>query len=154
MKTLIGVFVNVFFSIIIIITVTPSYAKTLIVDQHDPSSKYQSIQKAIDESSAGDIVFVKNGTYKENINLKTGIILQGESPENTIITNPFETKENVIIRVENLNSVTISDLSIKWEGKSDINACIYSTNSNIIIENNKIYLSFRKIWHLFCIRLN
>ncbi|RLG29187.1 hypothetical protein DRO03_07860, partial [Methanosarcinales archaeon] len=46
---------------------------------------YAKIQWAIDNSTAEDIVFVYNGTYYENINLKDGVIVRGEGADVTII---------------------------------------------------------------------
>ena len=52
---------------------------------HYVPGDYAKIQWAIDNSTAEDIVFVYNGTYYENINLKDGVIVRGEGAEVTII---------------------------------------------------------------------
>jgi nitrous oxidase accessory protein len=46
---------------------------------------YSTIQNAIDNADEGDTIFVKNGTYYENVNVDKSIILIGESKETTII---------------------------------------------------------------------
>jgi len=46
---------------------------------------YPSIQIAIDNANNGDKIFVRNGTYYENIIIGKSIILKGENRETTII---------------------------------------------------------------------
>lgn len=46
---------------------------------------YPTIQAAIDAAQYGNRIHVANGTYIENITLKTGVILTGESTEECII---------------------------------------------------------------------
>lgn len=46
---------------------------------------YSCIQSAVDEAIDGDVIFVYNGTYHENIIVATSITIQGENKENTII---------------------------------------------------------------------
>jgi OmpA-OmpF porin, OOP family len=45
----------------------------------------KTIQKALDEASEGDTVYVQNGTYKENIVMKDYVALVGQNVENTVI---------------------------------------------------------------------
>ena len=46
---------------------------------------YSNIQDAIDNASAGDIVFVCNGSYYENVVINKAISLTGEDRDNTVI---------------------------------------------------------------------
>jgi parallel beta-helix repeat protein len=46
---------------------------------------FKTIQQAIDNANGFDTVFVRNGTYRENINLMAGIMLIGEDKVKTII---------------------------------------------------------------------
>jgi len=74
-------------------------AKTLYVDGTDGNdhndglswkTAFKTIQHAIDEASSWSTIFIKNGTYYENviIDSKHSIHLIGESRENTLIVAP------------------------------------------------------------------
>jgi len=63
----------------------------------DGDADYKSIQKAIDNSSNGSAVYVKNGVYHENIVISKSITLVGESSDATIIDGG-----------QNRNAVTIT----------------------------------------------
>ena len=51
----------------------------------DEGADFKSIQDAIDNSSDGDVVYVKNGVYYENVVISKLITLVGESKDATII---------------------------------------------------------------------
>ncbi len=46
---------------------------------------FPKIADALGNADAGDTIFVKRGTYNENITLIMGVVLKGEDPKNTII---------------------------------------------------------------------
>ena len=46
---------------------------------------YSKIAEALGNADAGDTIFVKRGTYNENITLIMGVVLKGEDPLTTII---------------------------------------------------------------------
>ncbi|PWJ63706.1 MULTISPECIES: OmpA family protein [unclassified Fibrobacter] len=46
---------------------------------------YSKIADALGNADAGDTIFVKRGTYNENITLIMGVVLRGEEPTSTII---------------------------------------------------------------------
>lgn len=50
------------------------------------TGNYSSIQTAVDNASAGDTIYVYNGTYEENPIIDTSIVLIGENKHGTIIT--------------------------------------------------------------------
>ena len=59
-------------------------AATLFVGGAGPGN-YSTIQQGIDNASAGDTVFVYNGTYYENVIVNKTINLTGEDRDNTTI---------------------------------------------------------------------
>jgi PKD repeat protein len=58
--------------------------------------KWKTIQKAIDNSSTKDLIYVINGTYVENLTINKSILLIGENKDNVIIqgsvnmVNPYD----------------------------------------------------------------
>lgn len=51
---------------------------------------YETVQAAIDAASPGDMITVKNGVYKERIELrKSRITIEGEDAANTVITEGY-----------------------------------------------------------------
>jgi parallel beta-helix repeat protein len=66
------------------LTVSNYKTSTWYVDD-DGTADYTRIQDAIDVASDGDIIFVYNGVYKENVRIDKSINLKGESKEHTII---------------------------------------------------------------------
>ncbi|MEW6069718.1 MAG: right-handed parallel beta-helix repeat-containing protein, partial [Candidatus Thermoplasmatota archaeon] len=78
------------------------------------SKGYSSIQGAIDDASAGDTVYVWNGTYYENVIINKTISLVGRD-RNTTIIDGNGTGDVIYI---NANYVNISELMIQNSGNS------------------------------------
>ena len=64
---------------------------------------YPTIQAAINAASDGDTVFVRNGTYYENVIVNKTLSLVGESMQNTIIDGGSLVKDVVTITVDNVS---------------------------------------------------
>ncbi len=94
---------------------------------------YKTISKAIDEAYERWTVFVKNGTYNENVIINKTINLDGENKENTIING---NGKDVVVYVQRPN-VRISGLTIKNSGKERLNSGIrtLSLKSNLEVKN-------------------
>ena len=104
---------------IISLTILPSatvkaQSKTIIVPDN-----YSTIQAAIDNASAGDTVFVRSGTYNQNISIGKSINLIGENAQTTILTmrqfysNPaFSGAPATYIISINANGVKIENFTI------------------------------------------
>jgi parallel beta-helix repeat protein len=83
-----------------------SSGNTIIVPDDFPT-----IQEAVDSAKSGDTVFVRSGTYYENIEIDTSnIVLTGEDRDNTFIISP-----EFLINAIRLNKerITINGFSIK-----------------------------------------
>jgi hypothetical protein len=57
----------------------PSSGTLIVPDE------YATIQSAVNAANPGDLVYVKSGTYNENIGVNTTLLLVGEDPQDTVI---------------------------------------------------------------------
>jgi parallel beta-helix repeat protein len=105
-------------------------AKTIVVPDD-----FQSIQEAINNANEGDVIFVRNGTYYENVFVNKTIMLIGENRETTIIDG---SRTGSILYVTEDN-VTVCNLTITHSHPSQWKACgIYVNSSNNILFNNTV----------------
>ncbi|MHA2028546.1 MAG: right-handed parallel beta-helix repeat-containing protein, partial [Candidatus Kariarchaeaceae archaeon] len=102
---------------------------TITVDDDGPAD-YPTIQEGVDAASPGDIVFVKNGIYYENVVIDKSLNLSGESRDNTIIN-----ATSIGIFVDHVDYVNISGFFIENGSSSGI-SLLNSTGSKI--DNNRI----------------
>lgn len=93
-------------------------------------SNYSSIQNALDDSSAGDIIFVYSGLYNEDIEINKSISIIGQDRESTYIigNNSFN-----LIKIKSKN-VNITGFTIQNAISSGI--LIENTNYCSIFKNN------------------
>jgi nitrous oxidase accessory protein NosD len=91
------------------VEVVSTGSRTLVVGD---GQRYKTIQSAMDAAKEYDVVFVKNGTYKESITIsKNNITLKGESFENTLLEQETPMVPNIVIHGA-LNTKVL-DMSIK-----------------------------------------
>jgi parallel beta-helix repeat protein len=95
---------------------------------------FSSIQKAINASKNGDIIYIYNGSYKETLFINKSINLIGENKNNTIFNNSGK-KYCIFIRCKN---VSISNLTIK-DSLIGIYVSSQKNNKNITISNILFY---------------
>jgi len=113
------------------------------------SQPWQTIQKAADTLVAGDTVYIRAGTYEEQVipvnsgsanNYITYASYPGETvmiDGNSITLPKYETG---LFVVEDINYIKVSGLGIVNAGPNDNNAGIYVDNAHhVIIENNYTY---------------
>ncbi len=113
-----------FFVCVLLMSTLPSYAGNRFVVPND----FSTIQEAINETHEGDTVFVLKGTYRENITIARGIVLQGQQTDKTIIRGD---RSNPVVRAA--NDAIIEGFTIQGGG-----AGIISENTNMIIRRNVI----------------
>jgi parallel beta-helix repeat protein len=106
---------------------------------------YSKIQDAIDNASAGDIVFVYNGIYKEHVFINKQIHLIGESKSNTTIDGSG-LGDIITIFGNSANGTSISKFTITSTGSKGI---LVSFSSNVLINDTNIHNCYIGIhcWH-------
>ncbi|MBS7632112.1 right-handed parallel beta-helix repeat-containing protein, partial [Candidatus Bathyarchaeota archaeon] len=105
-----------------------------IVDKTDPSA-FQTIQQAINNESVqtGDLIYVRNGTYIEDVHVNKSVRIIGEDPETTIV----EGASGDVFRIS-VDNVVISNLTIKTDVATTTGIKIEPGSDNNLISYNKI----------------
>jgi len=111
--------------------------RTWIVDDDGPAD-FHMIQEAINTANSGDTIYVKAGTYYENVVVNKTLTFVGEDKDITVIDGSGS--ENVVSL--SASDVNISGFTIRQSGTEQWNSGIYvsSSNNNItsnVIENNQ-----------------
>jgi parallel beta-helix repeat protein len=120
------------------INLTRSRPTVWTVDDDEPAD-FSTIQEAINTASPGDIVYVRNGTYYENLFINKTVSLVGEDLETTIIDG---SKSNVtfnpVVHVfgEDAKNVSICNLTIR--GSDNAWGLYITFHANAWIEKNII----------------
>jgi hypothetical protein len=106
----------------------------------DGSGDFESIQEAIKAADVGATIFIKNGTYNENLPLtiKNDLKIQGESL-NTIIYFRMNNTATSIINMNSKSRIIMQDLTISVNNPSDYDqACKLfdvTASTDIILRN-------------------
>jgi parallel beta-helix repeat protein len=115
---------------LIILNIGFASAATLNVGQ---GQAYATIQSAIDAAKTGDTISVAEGTYSENLVVKTNdISIIGENKEKTIIDGK---KIGSIIKIDQANNVRVSGFTVQnsgGSGQSDGGVSLFSASNNMI----------------------
>jgi hypothetical protein len=95
----------------------------------DPENKtWTTVQKAIDNLSSLDVLYIKNGTYSENIVINKSITIIGESKNNvtikghvtSVLSHDYELPENCKFDfITNVN-MTGNELLLKFNNDSEV----------------------------------
>jgi len=112
-----------------------SSGNTLYVGGIGPGN-YTKIQEAINNSTYGDIIYISNGTYYENIIVDKSIKLIGENKTNTIIDGSKGGENKTILKITAEN-VKISGFTIQnAKGIGGRAGLILNKNGNRFTRNN------------------
>jgi parallel beta-helix repeat protein len=117
-------------------TVSEPPPHTWIVDDDGPAH-YRKIQDAINAANPGDVIYVKAGTYSEDITIDKPLSLTGENSDITII-NGSGNREVVIISANNVN---LNGFTVKGKGGllgGWTGIWVHDDLSNLWIHNNII----------------
>jgi len=96
---------------------------------------YKNITSALKNAADGNSIFVRNGTYVENLLVNKSVSLIGEHVDLTIIDG-FGSENVVVITAEN---VTIRDFTVRNSGVNATDcAMLLNYSRGVIIINNKI----------------
>ncbi len=77
-----------------------------VLDSHgNPTGTYASISAAISAATAGETVFIGNGIYNEDVTLKAGVNVEGQSQAGVLIVGTMKTPAN-------FDNVTVSNLTV------------------------------------------
>jgi parallel beta-helix repeat protein len=103
---------------------------------------YPTIQEAINAANFGDTIYVKAGTYMENIIVNKTVALIGEDKYLTTIDgNMQETTVQIATNDVSINGFTIGNSTYSWpEGGLVVRNVSNCNVSNIIITNNWVGL--------------
>lgn len=106
---------------------------------------YKTIQKAIDESSNGDEIYIENGEYKGDILINKEVSLFGESVADVIIDGKIEIKKETEaqqftvdgnIEIAGGADATLDNLVVKEASGTGVN--ISAGDGKVIIKNSVI----------------
>lgn len=120
-----------------VVEITKADSKTITVPDD-----YPTIQQAINNALAGDTVYVKSGTYSENLIITKSLSLVGENKDSTIIVGSGNTA--CLIQHDNVNvtGFTFRRLStMRWH----YNIHLLNVKHCNVFENN-LESSFYGIW--------
>ncbi len=118
--------------------------KTILVPD-----EYSTIAEAVSKASPGDIVFVKNGVYYENVWIDKSLLIRGENCENTLVIGDGTLNSGNVFTLA-ANNVTIEGFTIKSLDYSTAKQHANGINikgDNCTVQGNNILNNF---WGVLC----
>ncbi len=98
------------------------------------SAPLNTINHAVKLAKPGDVIFVEPGTYNEQINITSPVVLEGENPNTTIINASGQTNGINVIG-PGANGTIINGLTVK---NADNHGIYVQDVSNVWIMNNLV----------------
>ena len=105
---------------------------------------YEKIQWAIGNASDGDTIFVRTGTYYENVVVNRTVSLIGENRSSTIVDGSFGTGFHVISDYVNISGFTIRNCGPPEGGP--FGGIHLDSSDNCTISGNLMNDNYRGIW--------
>ena len=97
---------------------------------------YSTVQGAVDAAAYGSVVLVSGGTYHENIQLKSGVVLQGEGAGTTTLSG---TGNGSVVSAVNVDSAAkIDGFTITGGNSAVYGGGLHNAMSSPTISNNVI----------------
>jgi parallel beta-helix repeat protein len=118
--------------------------KTIVVPED-----YPTISEAVSKASPSDTVFVKSGTYHENVWIGKSLLILGEDSENTIVMGDGGVNGGNVLTLA-ANNVTVSGFTIKSASYSSASQHANGINikaDNCTVMGNNIANAF---WGILC----
>jgi len=119
----------------------PLYERGVVITVCASGCNFTRIQDAINSAAAGDIVAVSVGTYNENLQLRAGVIVQGENAATTIVDGG---QRNSVVRAtqSSIGTNTVVRTITLRNGRAPAGAGVLiqsatPTLENVIIESNQ-----------------
>ena len=117
--------------------------RDIIYVNWDGTGDYTTIQEGIDNASDGDIVYVYNGSYTENIEVDKTISLVGQDNNGA---NIFDAGEKDYIVLISGKGAEVRGLSIKGNGTSETDTGVELAEECIEVSWNKITDCDKGVW--------
>lgn len=77
--------------------------------QVGPGTPYATVQSGVDAAASGDVVHLRPGVYRETVVLKSGVTLQGDSPELARIEAP---RKLSVLTLRDVDHVVVRALTL------------------------------------------
>jgi hypothetical protein len=130
-----------------------------VVSPNLGQGNYTTIQSAINDASAGDTIFICDGTYNENITLTPGISLTSNTTsgqtKNVLLTGTLSYTGGVDVNISNIGFQSDNGYSINFTGSTagNINlyqCSIYTSSSNSFNFANSSASSGITVYNCIC----
>jgi len=131
-------FVNMAFAILLMAFFTENVIASKITVPDD----YNSIQQAVDAAAVGDLVYVRVGTYFENVTIDKSLTLEGEDKKTTLIDGGgFGAVVYITANEVNVKGITAIN------GEQGVKLINNYAISNVVISDCRLILNLKEGFH-------
>jgi len=128
------------------LTITSINTAKWIVDPTANRGTHQTIASAITAASSGQTIFIRPGTYTENLTLKAGVnltafVCDAQNPNVTIVGKATYTSAGTVV-ISGIRLQTNSDFVLSLTGATAsstviLNGCYLNATNNTLLSNTK-----------------